>query len=139
MTRNPTGIPPSRSDVDIATGFGREELTPSEIAAVLRVSAGAVSGAVGYLEQAGMVRRTHVPGSRHTRVELGDDVWYEALTSRNSVMERWLAVATAGAEELEGQAAERVAVMRDFFVFVMGELPELMERWRQTRIREHGR
>jgi DNA-binding transcriptional regulator GbsR (MarR family) len=114
-------------------------LTPSQIATVLQVSAGAVSGAVGYLEQAGMVRRTHVPGSRHTRIELGDDVWYEALTSRNTVIERWLSVAEAGMVELEGAAAERVAVMRDFFAFVLGELPALMERWRQTRIRQHGR
>ncbi|SUP41493.1 MarR family [Tsukamurella paurometabola] len=115
-------------------------LTPSQIAKQLRVSAGAVSGAVGYLEQAGMIRKSHVPGSRHSLIELGDDIWYEALTSRNPILERWLTVADEGLEELPdgGPAAERVAVMRDFFAFVLTELPDLMERWRLTRLERHG-
>ncbi|WP_019201395.1 GbsR/MarR family transcriptional regulator [Tsukamurella sp. 1534] len=115
-------------------------LTPSEIAAQLSVSAGAVSGAVGYLEQAGMIRRSHVPGSRHTLIGLGDDVWYEALTSRNAILERWLSIADDGLEELPdgGGAAERVTVMRDFFEFMIGELPTMLERWREERMRKHG-
>lgn len=115
-------------------------LTPSEIARDLQVSAGAVSGAVGYLEQTGMIRRTHVPGSRHSLITLGDDIWYEALTSRNPVMERWLTIADDGLEELppDSPAVERVAVMRDFFEFVLAELPEMMERWRLERVRKHG-
>ncbi|GAB3133959.1 MarR family transcriptional regulator [Tsukamurella serpentis] len=115
-------------------------LTPSEIARRLAVSAGAVSGAVSYLEQAGMVRRSHVPGARHTVIGLGDDVWYEALTSRNAILQRWLAVADEGLEELpeDGAAAERVRVMRDFFEFMLGELPVMLERWREERERRHG-
>lgn len=115
-------------------------LTPSEVAEQLQVSPGAVSGAVGYLVQAGMIRRTHVPGSRHSLIELGDDVWYEALTSRNPIVERWLAVADAGLEELPpgGPAAERVTVMRDFFEFILAELPVMMERWRKIREEKHG-
>lgn len=115
-------------------------LTPSEIAKQLRVSAGAVSGAVAYLEQAGMVRRSHVPGSRHTMISLGDDIWYEALTSRNAIIERWLSIADDGLEELPegGGAAERVRVMRDFFEFMLGELPVMLERWREERVRKHG-
>ncbi|WP_344995061.1 helix-turn-helix domain-containing protein [Tsukamurella soli] len=116
------------------------ELTPAQVAEQLQVSAGAVSGAVGYLTQAGMIRRRHVPGSRSTALGLGDDIWYEALTSRNAVIERWFAVAQAGLEELPpgGPAAQRVEVMRDFFAFVLGELPDLMERWRARRVETYG-
>ncbi|KXO98259.1 MULTISPECIES: GbsR/MarR family transcriptional regulator [Tsukamurella] len=115
-------------------------LTPSQIAAQLQVSAGAVSGAVGYLEQTSMIRRTHVPGSRHSLITLGDDIWYEAFASRNPILERWREVAIEGIEELPagGPAAERLSVMRDFFDFMITELPEMMERWRQVRQDKHG-
>ncbi|GAA1083776.1 GbsR/MarR family transcriptional regulator [Tsukamurella spumae] len=115
-------------------------LTPSQIAAQLQVSAGAVSGAVGYLEQTSMIRRTHVPGSRHSLITLGDDIWYEVFASRNPILERWREVAIEGIEELPpgGPAAERLSVMRDFFEFMIGELPEMMERWRQVRQDKHG-
>lgn len=115
-------------------------LTPSQIGAQLQVSAGAVSGAVGYLEQTGMIRRTHVPGSRHSLITLGDDIWYEAFASRNPILERWRDLAAEGIDELpsDGPAAERLSVMRDFFEFMITELPEMMERWRQIRLDKHG-
>lgn len=115
-------------------------LTPSQIGAQLQVSAGAVSGAVGYLEQTGMIRRTHVPGSRHSLITLGDDIWYEAFASRNPILERWRDLAEEGIDELpdDGPAAERLAVMRDFFEFMITELPEMMERWRLVRLDKHG-
>ncbi len=115
-------------------------LTPSEIAQQLQVSAGAVSGAAGYLEQTGMIRRTHVPGSRHSRLSLADDIWYEAFASRNPILQRWYDLAAEGIDELppDGPAAERLAVMRDFFEFMITELPEMMERWRRIRLEKHG-
>ncbi|MGZ9829365.1 GbsR/MarR family transcriptional regulator [Tsukamurella ocularis] len=115
-------------------------LTPSQIAERLQVSAGAVSGAVGYLEQTSMIRRTHVPGSRHSLITLGDDIWYEAFASRNPIIERWRDLAAEGIEELPagGPAAERLSVMRDFFDFMITELPEVMERWRRIRLDKHG-
>lgn len=115
-------------------------LTPSEIGAQLQVSAGAVSGAVGYLEQTGMIRRTHVPGSRHSLITLGDDIWYEAFASRNPILERWRDLAAEGIDELPagGPAAERLSVMHDFFEFMITELPEMMERWRKVRESKHG-
>ncbi|QRY85483.1 MarR family transcriptional regulator [Tsukamurella tyrosinosolvens] len=115
-------------------------LTPSQIAERLQVSAGAVSGAVRYLEQTSMIRRTHVPGSRHSLITLGDDIWYEAFAARNPILERWRDVAIEGIEELPtgGPAAERLSVMRDFFEFMIDELPEMMERWRRVREAKHG-
>ena len=115
-------------------------LTPSQIGAQLQVSAGAVSGAVGYLEQTGMIRRTHVPGSRHSLITLGDDIWYEAFASRNPILERWrdLAAGPSSGSSSMPSAAERLSVMRDFFEFMITELPELMERWRQVRLDKHG-
>lgn len=115
-------------------------LTPSQIAEQLQVSAGAVSGAVGYLEQTSMIRRTHVPGSRHSLITLGDDIWYEAFASRNPILERWRDLAAEGITELPegGAAAERLSVMRDFFDFMITELPEMMERWKQVRVQRHG-
>lgn len=115
-------------------------LTPSQIGQQLQVSAGAVSGAVGYLEQTGMIRRTHVPGSRHSLITLADDIWYEVFASRNPFLERWRDLADEGIDELPGgsPAAERLSVMRDFFDFMITELPEMMERWRKVRESKHG-
>ncbi len=135
------GMPRMASRVFAAVLASPEgELSPAEIAEELQVSAGAVSGAAGYLMQAGMIRRRLVPGSRRTVIGLTGDIWYEAVATRSTVMQRWLAVAEEGLDELPpgGPAAARVEVMRDFYAFVIEELPRLLDRWREHRVRTHG-
>lgn len=107
--------------------------TAAELSEELRASPAAVSGAVRYLEQVDLIRRSRPLGSRRDIFALTDDVWYEAVTHRGSVIERWRDMMAAGAEQLgpKTPAGRRMAVMSDFFAFMAQEMPALMERWRE--------
>src|SRR5499427_10427465 len=69
------GFPPMPARVFVAllvTDSGR--LTAADLAEVLRVSPAAVSGAVRYLIQVGLVHKERVPGSRRDYYRMPDDV-----------------------------------------------------------------
>ena len=63
----------------------RGGLTASELGDQLGVSAAAISGAVRYLEQIGILHRVPQPGSRRDRWEFLDDAWYTALMAKSPV------------------------------------------------------
>lgn len=110
-------------------------LTAREIADVLEVSPAAVSGAVKYLEQAKLARRTRTAGERVDRLMLGDDTWYTAMTSRDEIfndLERALDRGIAALPE-SSVARERMADTRDFFTYLNIEMSKLVERWQQQR------
>ncbi|MFJ6747731.1 MULTISPECIES: GbsR/MarR family transcriptional regulator [unclassified Streptomyces] len=110
-------------------------LTSAELGERLQVSPAAVSGAIRYLSQVDMVSREREPGSRRDRYRVHTDQWYEALASRNSVLNRWEATLREGVESLgEGSpAAARMSETLAFFAFLQGELGGLLERWREHR------
>ena len=60
-------------------------LTASELGDQLGVSAAAISGAVRYLEQIGILHRVPQAGSRRDRWEFLDDAWYTALMAKSPV------------------------------------------------------
>ncbi len=110
-------------------------LTAAELGDRLSVSPAAVSGAVRYLAQVGMVIRDREPGARRDHYRLHDDVWIEMYTSRAAMLRRWTEAAGEGAELLgsDTPAGRRLAETRDFFAFLQQELPAAMERWRERR------
>ncbi|MBM7491969.1 GbsR/MarR family transcriptional regulator [Micromonospora luteifusca] len=112
-----------------------DPLTAAEIGERLGVSAAAVSGAVRYLTQFGMLIREPVPRSRRDRYRMPDNPWYEATITKTGIYKTFIDVAEAGVAALgaETQAGERVAEMRDFFIFVQEEIDSLGERWRARR------
>jgi predicted transcriptional regulator len=115
----------------LTTDSGR--LTAADLAARLRVSPAAVSGAVRYLIQIGMVRRESEPGSRRHYYRAPNDVWDEVIGIRDRLMARWTGVLREGVTVL-GQgtpAGERVAESVRFFEFVSSELPLVIARWRE--------
>lgn len=120
-----------------------EPLTAAEIGERLGVSAAAVSGAVRYLTQFGMLVREPVKGSRRDRYRLPDNPWYEATITKTSLYKNFIDIANGGVDALMGRttaAGERVAEMRDFFLFVQEEIDALGERWRARRAATgHGR
>ena len=71
----------------LATDSGR--LTAAELAEQLRISPAAVSGAVRYLIQVGLVTREREPGSRRDVYALHHDLWYEAIVNREPLLARW--------------------------------------------------
>jgi predicted transcriptional regulator len=136
------GVPrmPARVFVALLTSdSGR--LTAAELAARLQASPAAVSGAVRYLIQVGMVRREGEPGSRRHYYRAPDNVWDEVIGIRDHLMARWTGVLREGVDILgaDTAAGARVAESVRFFEFVSSELPLVIARWRESRPLPDGR
>jgi len=133
------GMPAMPSRVFVAlliTDSGR--LTAAELAGELQISPAAVSGAVRYLIQLGLVHKERMPGSRRDYYRLPDNVWHDMLKLRDQVMLRWTALIREGID-LAGPrtpAGQRLAEHAAFFEFVSRELPEVLARWDSYRARE---
>ncbi len=130
------GMPAMPARVFVAlmvTDSGR--LTAAELAEMLRISPAAVSGAVRYLIQLGLVHKERVPGSRRDHYRLPDNVWQDMLRLRDQVMTRWTALIREGIELVgpDTPAGARLAEHAAFFDFVAKELPEVMTRWDEYR------
>jgi predicted transcriptional regulator len=121
----------------LVTDSGR--LTAAELTEVLGASPAAISGAVRYLAQVGMIGRQREPGSRRDVYLLRNDLWYEVSLSREQLLTHWASAARDGADILGPQtpAGKRLADSYDFFVFLQQELPALLRRWR-ARQAQHG-
>jgi DNA-binding transcriptional regulator GbsR (MarR family) len=117
----------------LATDSG--SLTAAELAERLQASPAAISGAVRYLAQIGLVGREREPGSRRDRYHVYDDAWYEAIARRERLLQRWEETAREGVSALgaDSPAGARMAETRAFFEFLSGEMPGVLERWRRER------
>jgi DNA-binding transcriptional regulator GbsR (MarR family) len=112
-----------------------DALSAADLSATLRVSPAAVSGAVRYLLQVGLVSVAGEPGSRRLSYSVPDDVWPHLLTIRNRTMSRWAGILNDGAELLgrDTPAGERVTDSARYFEFVAAELPGVLARWDEFR------
>ncbi|MFS4095776.1 GbsR/MarR family transcriptional regulator [Streptomyces sp. AF1A] len=115
-------------------------LTSAELGDQLRISPAAVSGAVRYLAQVHLVSREREPGSRRERYRVHSDQWYEALTSRETIIKRWEEALREGVTSLgeDTPAGRRLAQTLEFFEFVERDVAEMMERWRVYRENKYG-
>jgi DNA-binding transcriptional regulator GbsR (MarR family) len=130
------GFPPMPARVFVAllvTDSGR--LTAAELGGVLGVSPAAVSGAVRYLGQLGLVHKERVPGSRRDYYRMPDDVWSDMFRLQDQVMERWAALVREGIDLVgpDTPAGERMAEHATFFEFILREMPALLKRWDEYR------
>jgi DNA-binding transcriptional regulator GbsR (MarR family) len=117
----------------LASDAGR--LTAEDLAAQLRISRAAISGAVRYLAQVGALRRERPAGSRRDHYVLQSDSWYEMVARREPLLDRWIAGGRAGIDALGAAtpAGERLAESVAFFEFVREEMPAMLARWRERR------
>jgi DNA-binding transcriptional regulator GbsR (MarR family) len=115
-------------------------LTARELATRLQVSPAAISGAVRYLAQVGLVARARVPGARLDHYQLADDVWYESFVHRMAQLRRWEQGIAEGVDLVgsDTAAGRRLDESREFFAFLRAEMPLMLERWR-ARARPHPR
>lgn len=115
----------------MASDEGR--LTASELANALRVSPAAVSGAVRYLMQVGLIAKARDPGARRDHYTVSDNSWMEAFTNRDRLLENWMDAFSEGIEVLgiDSPAGRRLDTSRRFFAFVQKEMAELIQRWRE--------
>ena len=117
----------------LATDSGR--LTAAELAAVLHVSAAAISGAVSYLVQVNLASREAEPGSRREHYRVHSETWYEAIARKDRVLERCERSLREGIEVVgrETAAGARIAETLAFFEFIQTELTAMLVRWRARK------
>jgi DNA-binding transcriptional regulator GbsR (MarR family) len=130
------GFPPMPARVFVAlliADSGR--LTAAELAGVLKISPAAVSGAVRYLIQLGLVHKERVPGSRRDYYRMPGNVWDDMLRLRDQVLSRWIAMVREGIDLVgpDTPAGARLAEQAAFFEFVSKEFAEVMTRWDEHR------
>ena len=110
-------------------------LTAAQLSERLEISPAAVSGAVRYLVQVGMIVRGREPGERRDDYRLHDHGWYEVYAYRGEMLRRWEDAMADGVALLgtARPAGRRIAETREFFAFLQEELPAMMERWRERQ------
>lgn len=110
-------------------------MTAAELAEWLSVSPAAVSGAVRYLDQVGLVAREREPGERRDHYRILDDFWFATYLKRDRMIRLWRDATFDGISAVgaETPAGKRLADMADFLDFMVKELPVLFDRWREQR------
>lgn len=109
----------------------QQTMTMGELGDRLQASAGSVSGALKMLTSVGLVERVPAPTSRRDHYRIRDDAWAVLYTNQNQVLEAMLKAAEAGIAQTghTSVAGRRLAAMRDFYDFLLGEIPALLDRW----------
>jgi len=130
------GFPPMPARVFVAlliTDSGR--LTAADLAGTLRISPAAVSGAVRYLIQLGLVHKERVPGSRRDYYRMPGNMWDDMIRMRDQVMARWTALVREGIDLVgpDSPAGARMAEQAAFLEFATSELSEILKRWQEYR------
>jgi predicted transcriptional regulator len=113
-----------------------EKYTAADLSSGLRISAAAVSGAVRYLVQAGLLAREREPGMRSDHYRIFDsDVWGMIATQQMPLIQTYEEAAAEGVRLLKpGSAgARRMLETQAFCAFLRDEYPKLVERWRKRR------
>jgi hypothetical protein len=116
----------------LAADAGR--LTAADLAGRLGVSPAAVSGAVR------LVAATGEPGSRRLSYSVPDDVWAQLVEARDSVPARLSATLLGGVALLGAgtPAGERLARSARYFDFVLAEVADADDRWREFSAGDSG-
>ncbi len=114
----------------------KASLSAADLAERLEVSPAAISGAVRYLVQMGLLVREPVPGTRRDRYRLPDDPFYEASIVRRNIMRSLADLTEEGVAAAGGPvtpAGARIAEMRDFYRFVADDVDGMLARWQAAK------
>jgi DNA-binding transcriptional regulator GbsR (MarR family) len=113
-----------------------ERYTAAELAAALRVSPAAISGAVRLLVQSGLLGREREPGARVDTYRIYDeDVWGTITAQREQMIEPFEQIAAEGVELLgaDTPGGRRLRETQEFYAFFRRRMPELLKEWRDYK------
>ena len=112
-------------------------MTMAELGDRLQASSGAISGAIKMLTAVGVVERAAVPASRRDHYRLRDDAWAVLYTNQNAVISAMQAAADSGiaATRKGSLSRRRLTQMRDFYAFLLDEIPAVLDRWQQQEVK----
>jgi DNA-binding transcriptional regulator GbsR (MarR family) len=107
--------------------------TAAQLAEFLHASPAAISGAVRYLDQVGLITKARDPGERRDHYEVADDLWFEVYGNRDKQMRSWISVLDDGVAAVgdDTPAGRRLAQTRRFVEFLLKEMTGMMERWHE--------
>ncbi|GII96192.1 GbsR/MarR family transcriptional regulator [Sinosporangium siamense] len=107
--------------------------TAADLGEQLQVGPPAISGAVKYLMQVGMVTRERDPGDRRDHYRVDQAAWYKAALSSDEVFRRFEEGAREGLAVFDPgtPAGARLDEIQRFFAFLRSEVPNLMHRWQE--------
>lgn len=108
--------------------------TSAELAAALRASPAAISGAVRYLIHVHLITRSHRPGERRDVYRLVSDDWYEMLGEREHDLEQLVRLSREGVDAVGAgtRAGRRLDETARFLEFWISEMSSVLERWRSN-------
>ena len=110
-------------------------MTANQLGSSLSLSAGAISGAVRYLQQVGMARRERERGSRRDVYVVDDDAWHDAMMRHDQLYGPIKASLEHALSALgpDAPAHLRLALTREFLVFLEDEFDALGEKWERRK------
>jgi hypothetical protein len=119
-------------------GSPDEGYTAAELAERLGVSAGAVSGAVRYLQSMRIVQRLSRPGDRRDRYDLSDDAFAGVVTGNSPLYARLGDLMDRIADENVDAplSVARARATADFLRFLAERMPQLAAEWQAQRASE---
>ncbi|MDN5852132.1 MAG: MarR family transcriptional regulator [Actinomycetia bacterium] len=113
-----------------------EIYTAGQLSDGLEVSPAAISGAVRYLVQVGLIAKQRIPGDRRDHYRIFDDDVFGAMIDQQApVLQRW-ADGFAQAREAIGSdsvGGRRLAEGTLFFEFMQSDRTDLLARWHAYR------
>jgi DNA-binding transcriptional regulator GbsR (MarR family) len=111
-----------------------DRYTAAELAAALRASPAAISGAVRYLVQVRLLTREREPGTRSDLYVLHDDAWTRLMTGRLDGLDVLREVLLDGAAVVGAQSpgGRRLAESAEFMTFLRKGLERLLHEWDDT-------
>ena len=116
----------------------RDSVTASELGEQLGASAGSISGAIKMLRTVALIEQVPAPASRRDHYRMRPDAWATLMTSQNAMISLMQEIGDAGlaAVPADSPAAERLRQMRDFYAYMLAELPALIDRWHDKQSRD---
>ncbi|MBK1784979.1 GbsR/MarR family transcriptional regulator [Prauserella cavernicola] len=138
LTLSQIGFPRMPARVFAALTVSDEgRMSSADLAEALEVSPAAISGAVRYLEQVGLISKERQPGERRDHYQLYDDFWFASFLKRDRMLRMWRDTTAEGVEAVgpDTPAGLRLSRMADFLAFVVKEVPALFDRWHEERMR----
>src|SRR5690554_2551746 len=113
-----------------------ERYTAAELAAALRVSPAAISGAVRYLTQVRLLGKEREPGARVDTYRVYDsNLWYTIISQRNHLMDEFLRLAAEGVELLgpDTPGGRRMRETYEFYQFLHRKMASFMDEWQEYK------
>lgn len=119
----------------------QETVTAGELGEWLQISAGTVSTSVKALTTVGLIERVPAPGSRREHFRFRDGAWAVLMSTQNEVVKAMQEAAERGIEATGANslAGKRLSEMRDFYAYLMAELPAVIDRWHAQRAGKSSR